>query len=443
MLLSGKSSGKEVQDVKITISSISRTDISHLDKAAFAIIVHELNKIEEISRAMVETGQEIAGFNLPSEKRGSAKEQDQVMSGKAIPVIDIEYLKTSIYVAFAVIFGFVIWFYVNPPGHASWYIMGGVFALIFAGAPQVKAVKLIVPFIIAMFLAALIYLLILPRLSGFLGLGILLFACMFIIQYKFSGPVAPIFTIAFLQVVVITNPQQYDLSGLVNSFVFVSLFMIYLFTLSYLISSPRPEKIFLKLVSRYFKSARYLVSPKAIDTEISSSFFPRYIRDFYMHELHTLPEKIKAWGKAIDEKLFSNTDHQQIEEMVSTLEVLIVRIEAMMVARESKNCKFNAELDRILADWGKRLEEAFGGWDHIAGEVVDNNSSDLVLERINLLENKLNTIVTRNDQEFSEKEGVQFYHLLGGYRGVTEGALAFVKIAEKLNWEQWKEERFQ
>ncbi len=253
-LLSGESPGRETMDVKIAVSSITQAKISHLDKAALIIIVNELNEMEKISRAMLETCTEIAGFNLSTEKLRTGLQQDQIMAGKTFPVIDIDYLKTSVYVAAAVIFGFIIWFYVNPPGHASWYIMGGVFALILAGAPQVKAIKLIVPFIVAMFLSALIYVLILPSLSGFIGLGILLFACMFIIQYKFSGPVAPIFTIAFLQLVVISNPQQYDLYGLVNSFVFIPLFMIYLFALSYTISSPRPEKVFLKLVSRFFRA---------------------------------------------------------------------------------------------------------------------------------------------------------------------------------------------
>lgn len=443
-LLSGKSPENEVLDVKISMASFSGKDISHLDKAALSIIVHELHEMEKISRAMVETGMEIADFQLSSKKSNSGFAENQNKKGKTIPVIDIEYLKSSVFVAAAVLFGFLLWFYVNPPGHASWYIMGGVFALIFAGAPQVKTVKLIIPFLVAMFLAALIYLLILPRLDGFFGLGILLFTCMFFIQYKFAGPAAPIFTIAFLQLVVITNPQQYDLSGLINSFVFISLFIIYLFSLSYIISSPRPEKVFLKLNSRFFRAARYLVSPKADDAVKSSTFLLRYERGFYMHELQSLPAKIKAWGKAIDKDLYANTDHQQIEKMVSTLEVLIVRIEALITAaRSGKDSKINAELAGILADWGQRLEEAFVAWDHLPAEVMESNSNELVLERINLLEQKLNDWVARSGQEITEEEGIQFYQLLGGYRGVTEGALAFVKIAEKLDWEQWKEERFQ
>ncbi len=59
------------------------------------------------------------------------------------------------------------------------------------------------------------------------------------------------------------------------------------------------------------------------------------------------------------------------------------------------------------------------------------------------LEEKLKDIVAKNEDKINEEEGIQFYHLLGGYRGVTEATLSFVRIADQLDWKQWKEERFQ
>ena len=38
---------------------------------------------------------------------------------------------------------------------------------------------------------------------------------------------------------------------------------------------------------------------------------------------------------------------------------------------------------------------------------------------------------------------IEFYYLLGGYRGITEATLSFVKMADGLNWKQWKGEKFQ
>ena len=195
-LLAGNPPGLELQNVKITVNSLKHIDISHFDKAALAIIVNELNNIEAISRKMVNIAMNLADSNLSDHKTMIKEIKIQQKSVSQIPVFDIEYLKGSLFVFFTVVFGFIIWFYVNPPGHSTWYIMGGVFALLFAGAQQVKAIKLIVPFIIAMILASLIYVFILPEITMFYQLGIVLFTCMFVIQYFLPGAAAAVFTIA-------------------------------------------------------------------------------------------------------------------------------------------------------------------------------------------------------------------------------------------------------
>ena len=263
-LLTGNPASITLQDVKLTVNALARPDISHFDKAALAIIVTQLDEVEAISREMVNVAINIVGAKTAGEKTAVRDVKSSERSGFAFPVFDIEYIKGAIYVASVIIVGFIIWFYVNPPGHSSWYIMGGVFALIFAGAQQVKTVKLVFPFMIAMFLTSLIYVFVLPQLTMFYQLGMVLFACMFVIKYFLSGPATAVFTIVIIQLLAINNPQTYDASALINGFVFVSGLMIYLFGMSYIINSPRPEKALLKLVSRFFKSATYLISHKLL-----------------------------------------------------------------------------------------------------------------------------------------------------------------------------------
>ncbi len=441
-LLSGNPASIKLQDVKVTLNSLPRSDISHFDKAALAIILSELNNIEMISREMLNVAINLADSNLSGQKTLVRDVKYQKKPGFNFPVFDIEYLKGSLYVSLVIILGFIIWFYVNPPGHSTWYIMGGVFALIFSGAQQVKTVKLVFPFIIVMFLVSLIYIFILPELTTVVELGILLFTCMFFIQFFLSGPATAVFTIVVIQLIAINNPQTYDASALVNSFVFVSMLMIYLFGMSYLINSPRPEKAFLKLVSRFFKSAKNLISQQAVDTK-SSSAYRRYKTAFYMDDLHNLPAKIKTWGKAIDKNLFPNTDYQKIEELVNSLNVLVVRIETLIQAKTGEQENNLIELSETITTWRQRLIKAFDSWDNLSKEEIKSNASELVLKRMDELEEKLKDIVAKNEDKVNEEESIQFYHLLGGYRGVTEATLSFVKIADKLDWKQWKEERFQ
>jgi hypothetical protein len=320
--------------------------------------------------------------------------------------------------------------------------MGGVFALIFAGAQQVKTVKLIIPFIIVMFLTSLIYVFVLPELTIFYQLGILLFACMFVVQYFLSGPAVTIFTLVILQLIAINNPQTYDASKLLNSFVFVAMLMWFLYGMSYLINSPRPEKAFLKLVSRFFKSAGYLVSQQT-EARSMSSFLQHYKTAFHEYELHSLPAKIKGWGKAIDKNLFPNTNFQQIEELVNTLDVMVVRMDTLTETNSGIQENNLVELNEIITSWRERLIMAFDSWDNLTEEEIKSKTSGLVLKRMDILEEKLKAIVAKNDGKIDEEEGVRFYQLLGGYRGVTEATLRFAEVADQLNWRQWKEERFQ
>jgi len=441
-LFSGNETTFEFAEVKLTINSLNRQYISHFDKAVITIITAELNKIEGISRDMVGLALDLTDSKKSDQKNAIKFDKPKKSRGFHFPVLDIEYLKGSFYVSSVVIIGFVIWFYVNPPGHSKWYIMGGVLALLFAGVQQVKVVKLVIPFLIAMFLASLIYVFVLPELSMFYQLGIVLFACMFAIQYFLSGVATVVFTLVIIQLIIINNPQSYDASNLLNGFVFIPMLMLYLFGMSYLTNSPRPEKALLLLVSRFFKSAKYMISEQTGDTE-SRSFLDQYKIAFYQYELHTLPVKINAWGKAIDKELFPNTDYKKIEALVNALEVLVLRMETLMEAKRGSQKNTLIELIETGSNWNQRLVRTFESWDKIPQEEVKGYSSDLVLKRMEELEEKLKDFVTDNEDKMNEEEGIQFYYLLGGYRGVTEATLSYVSVADQLDWKQWKEERFQ
>ncbi len=101
-----------------------------------------------------------------------------------------------------------------------------------------------------------------------------------------------------------------------------------------------------------------------------SSIFQRYKTAFYLYELHSLPAKIKVWGKAIDKNLFPNTDPQQIEEMVNTLEVLVVRMETLMEANSGSQENKLIELSETIQSWRHRLVKAFDSWDNIPKEEI-------------------------------------------------------------------------
>ena len=62
--------------------------------------------------------------------------------------------------------------------------------------------------------------------------------------------------------------------------------------------------------------------------------------------------------------------------------------------------------------------------------------------RARRLENRIKDVVNRAGSDVNQEEGKNFFRLLGGYRGVSEAALAYAGAAQAINWTQWREERF-
>ncbi len=443
-LLHGNTPAFSPQSLRITLNREIISSVSLLDKAALAIILNELNKIDADSKALLFVAKDIAGFQNEDQMNAPEAIKDEDKSGFKWHVPDIENLKGAFYVALVVMIGFIIWFFVNPPGHSTFYIMAGTFALLFGSSQHVRVIKLVFPFLIAMFCTSVIYIFILPKLTNVVELGILLFACMFVTQFVLSGAATLVFTVIILQTIVVTNPQQFNFSDLANGYVFVVLLLAYLFAMSYIINSPRPEKALLKQVSRFFKSAEYLISNHSGESKKSSSFISNFKTAFHLSEIRNLPAKIGKWGKSINPKLFPNTDDKRIEEMVASLQVLLLRIEVLMEAnaRNSEN-ELKAVLRENLLDWKLGLENTFASWDDLRVENAQPNVSEETMKRLDKLEDKLDDIVAKYKDKVNEEEGIQFYHLLGGYRGVTEATMAFVNAADKIDWAQWREERFE
>lgn len=156
-----------------------------------------------------------------------------------------------------------------------------------------------------------------------------------------------------------------------------------------------------------------------------------------------MPAKIKAWGKAIDKDLFPNTDFNEIEELSDSLDLFNVRMEILLEAKNNAPENDDNVFYETLAEWREHLLKTFDCWDNIPEEKIRTNTGELVQNGLTVIENKLKTILIKNEQTINKEEAIQFYYLLGGYRGVTEATLSFIQVADKMNWKQWKEERFQ
>jgi hypothetical protein len=94
-----------------------------------------------------------------------------------------------------------------------------------------------------------------------------------------------------------------------------------------------------------------------------------------------------------------------------------------------------------LREWSQVIEERFrrrADPTQAMGSVADRLAA------------RLAKMETRLDETFAEaSEGVlssedykNFYRLLGSYRGLSEAAIGYARLAEAINWPVWKEARF-
>ena len=131
--------------------------------------------------------------------------------------------------------------------------------------PQLRASLLIAPVAVTSAICLAIYVFVMPQLSSFLGLGSLLFISMFLNCYFLSGMARFFASMAMLNILQIQNQQVYSFVAMVNAYIFFVMSFAFLFVMSYLLGSPRPEKAVLHLLDRFFRSAEFLMSRKAAE----------------------------------------------------------------------------------------------------------------------------------------------------------------------------------
>ncbi len=442
--LGGNHSHFEPSRIVLTIDHTSFHSLRSLDRAALAMAKQELEKLEALTVAMFECVLDLVGESAKTKKTKSLPTPVSETQGSTLPVLDLDHLRGAVFASSCVVVGFLIWIFANPPGHASWFQFSGSVAMAIAGMQQLRATVFVKPIAVASALALAIYVFIMPQLSSFSELGTLIFLCMFINCYFFSGLAQLGGTIAILNMISVQNQQIYDFAAMANSYIFTVLAFFFVFAMSYMIRSPRPEKAVLHMLGRFFRSTKFLVSQASNGSGQTSSLVQRWRTSFYLHEMQTLPSKLSSWGRVIDHKKFPDSSPEQVQDVATSLQGLVYRINQLLDTGNTPQAESLAsEMEEHVRDWRANIETIFGKW----SLTPETDPADDIRERLTawmrLLENRIDEMLKRIDTEsFTEKDGKNFYRLMGGLRGVSEAAVAYAEIAGKVDLEQFRKEVF-
>jgi len=426
--------------MEVDRAAVERLD--SFDRAAVKIARKEMLRMEALTADLLECARELAGQTTSGHKAKQMLTLGKMDRGTWLPVPDWDHLRSAAFVSATTGVGFLIWIIFDPPGHSGWFQFSGTIALLIAMFPQARASMMIMPVAVTSAICLAIYVFVMPQLSSFLGLGSLLFTTMFLVCYFFNGLVRFFCSMAILNMLVIQNQQVYTFAPLANFYIFLVMAFAFLFVMSYLLGSPRPEKVVLHLLDRFFHSAEFLMSRKALNFG-RLSLLERWRIAFNARQLRSLPAKLAAWSKAVDRKRLPEDASEKIQAIVISIQSLVYRMEQFletdMVIRAQP---LSQELRDDLKIWHAGIENIFGRWArNPEAEPVAPLRQRLETGFIRL-EKQIEEVVNRSGDEVSREEGENFFQLLGGYRGISEAVIAYAGVAQDINWSHLREERF-
>jgi hypothetical protein len=326
--------------------------------------------------------------------------------------------------------------------------------MILSFVPQVQASVLMLPTVLAALFASALYIFVMPQLSGFGGLGTMIFAATFLIGYLFHRPqdiLLKSMGLCMLVIVIgVENEQTYTFlypaSWFIGGVLFVSALMVaWRFPISF-----RPADRFLASLGRFFRSTEFLLSTSPFDGSGSApagrrSRLYRWRRAVHLHQVTALPQRLHFWGGALPPAALGDTTRDQIQFLTTNLQTLSDHLQALTEVRpiSAKPSILAQELTADMRAWRVGLREAFGRLSADPG-TLDQSAAGARLEaRLARLEQRVEAALKKADETSVPAEVVNnMYRLLGAYRGVSEALVQVVQETAPIDWARLREARF-
>lgn len=357
--------------------------------------------------------------------------------------LDPDRVRASIMVVISMWVGALIWIYINPPGHISWFQFLPNLTLIVAMAPYARftAFK---PMAYAYIVGLVVYVLLMPQLTMFWQLGMVIMAFTFTAAYIFANSMMRMtLYMALYNMLGIQNEQSYNFAHQINSVAFTLTAILVVVGLTYIMRTPRPEKMFLSMAHRFFVACDF-INDRSIKTSDKTSFLNKLKTSFYMQELRTLPGKMALWGAQINPVNFPNNSTAQISVIVSDLKMIGLRIEELYKARQLSQSAYL--LDKLEVDflkWYDIIQNGFVNWSEPLGKIPDDNYKQQVIKYANSLVKDAKELANKEfQQKISKKEKENLYQLVACMSGLSDSAIAFSATFGNTDWADWKKEVF-
>ena len=442
-MLAGKDPKQLPQQIELTIENEAMSRLRHFQQAAVAVTKTQIDHLEDISRSLFVCIEDIKGFS-------SHTRITRLNRGRTTDLaLDPDRLSAAMQVVITLWIAFLIWVYIDPPGHAMFVFLTTLFVMISA-MMGVRASIMFLPFVYGSAFAGILYVFVMPHLSGYTELGLMVFGVTFGYYYLFWQPRLAMIKLAgivtFLLHTSIQNDQTYSFAAYANSTAMIILACSLAIATSYILASPRPEKVFLRLLARFCRHSEFLMSCLALDRDEHKGLVTRWRMVLYGNDLLEIPAKLAALAQRIDYRLLSGQTPEQVQKMIASLQAIAYRIKELAEVREMPlaDSLVQTVLDDLRA-WRLTAQKQLLIWAADPAFAASQGAAmrDRLMVRISKLEARIGeTLRGVKEGQVSDGDLENFYRILGAFRGLTESGIDYSKAAEGIDWAELKEERF-
>jgi uncharacterized membrane protein YccC len=428
--------------VKLESDEQMRKTLTHFDRAALSVSRQRLTHMEAVTRELFATVSAIRGLEHHAAAAGFRRPEARF-------TLDRDRLGQSLRVAASAWLAFLVVIYVpDVPGELA--ALGIIIRIVVADTKfaWIPVQALIRPVFACILFVFPIYVFLMPALSSYAQLTVLLFAYVFVVDYGFHHPKQMLWRILFLFLFMLLanlkNVQTYSFLQYANTALQWGVLFVLLSLTEYLPISQQPDQVFMRMLGRFFRSCEFLMATMGWSTQHGPSLSARWRKKFHTHEVATLPSKLAVWGRFLPPAALGRTTPAQVQALAMSLQALSFRMQELMEAGVFQQS--DVLVRELLADvrrWRVAVQEIFGQLadkPESAEAAALQSRLDAVLVR---LEARIREALDRIDAaRVSAKESGNMYRLLGAHRGVSEALVNFAGKTAGIDWARLREERF-
>jgi hypothetical protein len=334
------------------------------------------------------------------------------------------------------------------PDAVEFIVLTNTLSMALCVTPQLPIASTFLPVAFGFALGGTIYVLVMPHLTNFISLGIVLFAAVFLVCFLYHRPTQAAGKAAALALLVmlvdVVNEQNYDFLNVATLAVVLPLVFAVLAVATHVPVSFRAEHVFLRLLGRFFRACAYLASTLQWDPANPPTRWQRLKRVLHLGDLAGVPGKLAIWASALPVAALGQSTTEQAQALVASLQVLAYRMQDLIETRAAPQSQvLSHELLPQVHAWRAGLQDIF--WNLAqrpeAADFADFRSRlDAMLER---LEEQIRKVVAGEDQaNLWTHENENSVRLLGAFRGVSEELVNFARQLGGIDWARLREARF-